>query len=281
MPKKIIVVTGVSGSGKTSAIKALEDLGFFCVDNLPQEFFQKFLELAEKRDVDVALGIDIRSLVVGSDFTGLLKDMKARVEVLFIEASKEIILRRFSETRRKHPMPHVKNVQEGIEKEYEWIQPLRQCATDIIDTTHLNIHELRSLIRKQYSSSTHTTALQINLVSFGYRHGVPLDADMVIDTRCLPNPHYKDELRDLGGRDASVIEYLEKEGGVSHFLNLYYKVLSETLPLYEKEGKSYFTLAIGCTGGHHRSVYVALKLQEFFEQNGYDVNLNDRDIHKP
>ncbi|MBI2609064.1 MAG: RNase adapter RapZ [Deltaproteobacteria bacterium] len=280
MSKRIIVVTGVSGSGKTSAIKALEDLGFFCVDNLPQEFFYKFLELAEKRDVDVALGIDVRSHVIGSDFKNFFQEMKGRIEVLFIEASKEIIMRRFGETRRKHPIPHVKNLQEGIEKELQWIQELRQYATDIIDTTNLNIHELRRFIRKKYGSSDPENTMQINLVSFGYRHGIPLDTDIVIDTRCLPNPHYKDELRKFTGKDKEVIEYLEKEGGVSHFLNLYYKVLSETIPLYEKEGKAYLTIAIGCTGGHHRSVYVALKLQEFFKKNGYNTQLSDRDIYK-
>ncbi len=278
MSKKIVVITGVSGSGKTSAIKALEDLGFFCVDNLPVELFPKFLELAEKRDLDVALGVDIRSQLIGGDFSNLLTSLKERIEVLFLEARKEILIRRFNETKRKHPMRDVKSVAEGIEKELHWIESIRQHATDIIDTSHLTVHDLRRLIQKKYSSGGRE--LRVNIISFGYRHGLPLDADIVMDTRCLPNPYYEESLKDLTGRDEDVIEYLKKTPAATHLLKHYYSLFDELLPLYEKEGKSYLTIAIGCTAGRHRSVYIASQLIDFFKKKDFETHLNDRDINK-
>ena len=276
--KKIVVITGVSGSGKTSAIKVLEDLGFFCVDNLPVELFPKFLELAEKRDLDVALGLDVRSQLIGGDFSNLLTSLKGRIEVLFIEARKEILIRRFNETRRKHPMREVKSVTEGIEKELQWIESIRQHATDIIDTSHLTVHDLKNLIQKRYGSQEQR--LRVNIISFGYRHGLPLDADIVMDTRCLPNPYYEENLRDFTGNDQVVIDYFKKAPTVMNLLKHYYSLFDELLPLYEKEGKSYLTIGIGCTAGRHRSVYIASQLIDFFKKKGFEAHLNDRDINK-
>ncbi len=278
--KRIVVVTGVSGSGKTSAIKALEDLGYFCVDNLPQELFTKFLELGEQKDVDIALGIDIRSQILGGDFSNFLQKAKGRVEVLFLEARTEILVRRFSETRRKHPVPLVKSVEEGLEKELQWVKTFREQATDIIDTSSLNVHDLRKLIYKKYGRAPDKERLRVNLISFGFRFGIPLDADMVIDTRCLPNPHYEEKLRDSTGLDQPVIEFLEKDERVKQFVESHFALFESLTPLYEKEDKAYLTIAIGCTGGHHRSVYMAKKFEEFFKKRTFEIHVNHRDIHR-
>src|SRR3989338_546332 len=280
MAKRIVVVTGVSGSGKTSAIKALEDVGYFCVDNLPEELFTKFLELSEQKDVDVALGIDIRSIVLGGNLAPLLQKMKGRVEVLFLEARVDILVRRFSETRRKHPVPHVKSVEEGIEKELQWIKTFREYATDLIDTSNLNVHDLRKLIYKKYGKALDTERLRVNLISFGFRFGIPLDTDMVVDTRCLPNPHYEEKLRDETGLDQPVIEFLDKDERVKRFIESYCALFESLTPLYEKEDKAYLTIAIGCTGGHHRSPYTAKKFEEFFKKRGFEVHVNHRDIQR-
>ena len=280
MAKRIVVVTGVSGSGKTSAIKALEDLGYFCVDNLPEELFTKFLELGEQKDVDVALGIDIRSKILGGDFSNLLQRVRGRVEVLFLEARSDILVRRFSETRRKHPVPFVTSIEEGIEKELRWVKTFREYATDIIDTSNLNVHDLRKLIYKKYGKASEKERLRINLISFGFRYGIPLDTDMVMDTRCLPNPHYEEKLRDHTGLEVPVIEFLEKDERVKQFIESHFALFESLLPLYEKDDKAYLTVAIGCTGGHHRSVYLAKKFEEFFKKRGFEVHVNHRDIHK-
>lgn len=280
MAKRIVVVTGVSGSGKTSAIKALEDVGYFCVDNLPEELFTKFLELGEQKDVDIALGIDIRSKILGGDFANLLQKVKGRVEILFLEARADILVRRFSETRRKHPVPSVKSVEEGVEKELQWVKFFRELATDIIDTSNLNVHDLRKLIYKKYGQSSDKERLRVNLISFGFRYGIPLDADMVIDTRCLPNPYYDEKLREYTGLDQQIIGFLEKDERVRQFIESHFALFESTMPLYEKEDKTYLTIAIGCTGGHHRSVYLAKKFEEFFKKRAFEVHVNHRDIHR-
>ena len=278
MMYRIIVVTGVSGSGKTTTIKALEDLGYFCVDNLPQEFFLKFLELAEQKNMNVALGVDIRSRYREGDFIDHLKAVKGRVEVLFLDSNKDVLIRRFSETRRKHPIAGVKSIQEGIEKELKWVEGIRPLATEIIDTSRLNIHELRRFIQKKYGQkSSEEKNIQVSIISFSYRYGIPLDADILIDTRCLPNPHYVPELQPLIGNDEKIKDFFKKEKDVESFIQQYQALLEKVLPLYEKEGRMYLTIAVGCTGGRHRSVYIASLLADFLSKKGLDVQLSDRD----
>ncbi|MBI2027514.1 MAG: RNase adapter RapZ [Deltaproteobacteria bacterium] len=281
MVHRIIVVTGVSGSGKTTTIKSLEDLGYFCVDNLPQEFFLKFLELAEQKNINVALGVDIRSQYKEGDFVKDLTSLKGRVEVLFLESQKEILVRRFAETRRKHPVRGVKSIQEGIEKELKWVEGLRLLATDIIDTSRINIHELRNLIQKKYGvDEAEEKKIKVQIISFSYRYGIPLEADILIDTRCLPNPHYVPQLQPLIGNNEKIKNFFKKEKEVKAFIEQYQKLFEMTLPLYEKEGRTYLTIAVGCTGGRHRSVYIASVLSEFFQRKGLDVQLSDRDSHR-
>ncbi len=283
---QLVIVSGASGSGKTQALKCLEDLGFFCVDNLPPALFPKFAELCAQRsgDVrDVALGIDIRERGFFADFFDKLSRLKTStysVELLFLEASNEVLTRRFSESRRPHPLLPQQPVVEGIQLERQQIQELRAGADRVLDTSEMTVHELRDWMARHFGDVDHRQSMRISLLTFGYKFGVPYDADLVFDVRFLHNPNFVPELKTLTGEQEEVQRYVfersEAEGFVQHLQRLFVFLF----PLFEQERRSYLTVAIGCTGGRHRSVAVALRLQEVFLSLGHEVPVRHRDIHR-
>ncbi len=283
---QLVIVSGASGSGKTQALKCLEDLGFFCVDNLPPALFPKFAELCAQRsgDVrDVALGIDIRERGFFADFFENLSRLKKStysVELLFLEASDEVLTRRFSESRRPHPLLPQQPVVEGIQLERQQIQDLRAGADRVLDTSAMTVHELRDWMARHFGDVDHRQSMRISLLTFGYKFGVPYDADIVFDVRFLHNPNFVPELKTLTGEQEEVQRYVfersEAEGFVQHLQRLFVFLF----PLFEQERRSYLTVAIGCTGGRHRSVAVALRLQQVFLSLGHDVPVRHRDIHR-
>ncbi|MGH7805101.1 MAG: RNase adapter RapZ [Candidatus Binatia bacterium] len=285
-PLQIVVVSGLSGAGKSTAIRVLEDLGFFCIDNLPAVLIPRFLELCEGVGQEIrriALGIDLRER---SFFAGLLTTIEQvrahghRLEVLFLDATDEILLRRFNETRRPHHLALGGSVADGVRRERELLRGLREVADRILDTSAWNVHELRAELGRAYVESASPRGLSVFLVSFGFKFGLPPDADMVLDVRCLPNPFFVDELRPLSGLDAAVTRYLFDAPEAIGFLHHARSLLDFLLPLYEHEGKSYFTLAIGCTGGRHRSVAIAERMADDLRQKGVRVQTRHRDIER-
>jgi len=286
VPLQLMMVTGTSGSGKTQALKCLEDLGFFCVDNLPPALFQKFTELCIQPEKDVnkvALGIDIRERVFFDDLLSNLESLQSngsQVEILFLEAQDEILVRRFSESRRPHPLLPQRPVIEGIQLERERLQGLRSRANHILDTSTFSVHDLKAWMIKHYREHNAEQALKINLLSFGYKLGVPVDVDMVFDVRFLRNPHFVPELQPLTGEQLEIQEFVleNKEGKdfIGHLRNLF----TFLLPLFEREQRSYLTIAFGCTGGRHRSVSVALSMKNILKTLGHDATLCHRDIQK-
>jgi UPF0042 nucleotide-binding protein len=279
-----VIVTGLSGAGKSIAIKSFEDLGFYCVDNLPAALIPTFADLIVQSKVDhVALGIDVRER---DFFTGLfaaldrLENQGHELEILFLEAKEEVLMRRYSETRRRHPLAIDGSVSAGITSERLRLEGVRQRATRILDTSDLNAHELRAFIQGAYSSQGTENRLQILVLSFGFKFGVPYNTDLVFDVRFLPNPHFDPELRPYSGRDLRVVQYIFAEPMARNFLTHLYEFLNMLVPLYEKEGKSYLTISIGCTGGKHRSVATAEELSQHLRQLGYRVACHHRDLAK-
>jgi RNase adapter protein RapZ len=287
---RLIIITGMSGAGKSSAINVFEDLGFFCVDNLPIILLPKFAEVVVQsggRINKVALGIDVREGgFLGSLFNTLkeLTDLRIKYEVLFLEASTEVLLHRFSETRRRHPLDREgqeNSIMEGIEKERALLTEIKAKADKIIDTTALNAKELRDTITESFFSvSDAAREVQISLVSFGYKYGMPLDADLVLDVRFLPNPHYVDELKPYTGNDSKVKDFVLNNPVTQKFLKKYFNLLKFLIPHYIKEGKTYLTIAIGCTGGKHRSVVVTNEVEKYLAGRNYDVKVKHRDVNK-
>ena len=264
---RAIVVTGMSGSGKSTALHVLEDLGFYCVDNLPVALLPRFVELWESSQEEVrrvALGIDVRAGRFLRDFPRVFEELRAAgvaLEVLYLEANDDVLVRRFSETRRPHPAAESGAVADGIRRERETLQGLREVADRIVDTSALTVHELRAGLRDLVArAETGTTT--VSLVSFGYKYGLPSDADLVIDVRFLPNPHYERDLRPLTGEDPRILEYINREGELDEFYERLHPLLDYLLPQYLAEGKAHLVVAIGCTGGRHRSVAIARHLGE-------------------
>ena len=267
--RRFVMLTGLSGSGKTHAIRALEDLGYFCIDNLPTLLIPTMAELAtrEGSTLDkVAIVVDVREKDFLSQFPRVFRRLRAasglRPTLIFLEASHSALVRRFSETRRPHPLARDTSVSEGIAEERDKLNAIRAMADLIIDTTNLTVHELRDIFMQMSREDRKRADMVVNLVSFGYKNGVPVDADLVFDVRCLPNPHFVDSLRKLTGRDAAVVRYMRKHGDTQEFLDKLTSFLKFALPQYVKEGKSYLTVAIGCTGGQHRSVMIAEALRK-------------------
>jgi RNase adapter protein RapZ len=285
-PLRLVIISGLSGSGKTHAIKCFEDLGFFCVDNLPPALLPKFAELClqRERDVqDVALGIDIRERGFFSDFFRNLEALKASgyaVELLFLEAKDEVLVRRFSESRRPHPLlPHAP-VSEGVQLERERLMELRQNADRIIDTSDITVHELKDLLARQYLESVQGHRLTLSLLTFGFKFGVPYDIDLLFDVRFLLNPNFVPDLKALTGEDARVQSYILRDPNTKPLLDHLESLFRFLLPLYEQERRSYLTVAIGCTGGRHRSVSIASMLTQTFAALGHDVSVRHRDLHR-
>jgi len=267
--RRLVILTGLSGSGKTQAIRALEDLGYFCVDNLPVLLIGTLAQLANREEAGldkIAIVVDIREGGFLAQFPRVYKQLKELPTLdptlIFLEASHSTLVRRFSETRRPHPLARDRSVSEGINEEREKLNAIRSLADLIVDTSSLTVHELRDVFMKMSRDGNKRTAMVVNLVSFGFKNGVPLDADLVFDVRCLPNPHFVDALRGLTGRDPAVVRYMRRHPATQEFINELTAFLRFSLPQYVEEGKSYLTVAIGCTGGRHRSVMIAEALKK-------------------
>jgi len=283
---KIIIVTGMSGSGKSTALRALEDVGFFCVDNLPVVLLPKLLEIqtdAASEISKVALVMDLREryfLEKYAEIFAKLKEEGHRIEILFLDASDDSLLRRFRETRRAHPLCERGTVMEGIALEREKLSALRAMADKIVDTSSFNVHQLKDVIQRHFMTSTTEKRLVINLMSFGFRYGLPPEADIVLDVRFLPNPFFIEELKHLNGEDEKIQEYVMGWEESQTFLRKMLDMMEFLIPLYEKEGKSNLNVALGCTGGKHRSVVMTTRLARYFAGENYLVNTAHRDIHR-
>lgn len=283
---RIVIVTGLSGSGKTTAIHALEDIGFFCVDNLPVVLLPAFLEIQTDSSSgisEIALVMDLRQKSFLEEYTEIFSNLKEkgyRIEILFLEASDEALLRRFNETRRAHPLSAKGAVIDGIRLERERLSALKAMADNVIDTSFDNVHELREAIQRYYHSPSAGKRFIVNLISFGYRYGLPPDADIILDVRFLSNPYFVEPLKGLDGNDKRVQDYvLECEDG-RIFLQRLFSLMDYLMPLYEKEGKANINIALGCTGGKHRSVVMLNQLREYFSRKNYLANIKHRDIDR-
>ncbi len=280
-----IVLTGLSGSGKSQAIRALEDLGYFCVDNLPTTLIPTLAKLSLRAGGDinkVAIVVDVREGGFLSSFPtifrGLRKLPRLNPVLIFLEASTAALVRRFSETRRPHPLAPDRSVSEGIRDERSRLNAIRDMADEIIDTSDMTVHELRHFFLG-LSRNRSRARLVVTVLSFGYKHGVPVDADLVFDVRCLPNPHFVSTLRRRTGRDRAVVRFLERDSSTREFMDKLEEYLRYVIPHYVVEGKSYLTIAIGCTGGRHRSVMVAERLRRALtDVGGARVRVRHRDI---
>lgn len=282
-PTQIVVLSGLSGAGKTTAMHALEDQGFYCVDNLPVELLRAFLDLSERGEglSKVALVMDIRGgafLHGAADTLKQLKTQGYQIEILFLEADDNILVRRFQETRRRHPAANAKDTLRGaISRERELLLPLRALADGVIDTSDLNVHQLRRVIKERYGSRE-GERLVVCLLSFGFKYGLPPEADMVLDVRFLPNPYFVESLRAGTGRDPEVARYALEDA--QEFLEHSEKLLLYLLPRYQREGKASFTLAVGCTGGRHRSVAVVEELTRRLVRAGEKPVVAHRDVER-
>jgi UPF0042 nucleotide-binding protein len=279
---ELVIVTGMSGSGKLSALKAFEDLGYYSVDNLPLELIPRFADLV-RQSVEIeraALVVDVREGMRLDRFPAILKKVRKTLStrVVFLEASEEALVRRFSETRRPHPMGRGQTVVSGIRAERKRLDPIRNVADIVLDTTKFNVHELRAHINAQFEKDATDRNLTISSNSFGFKNGVPADADLVFDVRFLPNPHFVPEFRKLTGRHPKVAKYIRKFPQTKEFLDKTTEMLKFLLPHYVDEGKSYLTVAFGCTGGQHRSVFIAEEMKKRLAAEGHRVKTMHRDM---
>ncbi len=283
--REIVILTGLSGSGKASALKAFEDLGYYSVDNLPLELIERFADLVlQSTEISrAALVVDVREGIRLDRFPAILKKVRSVLptRVLFMEASEDAIVRRFSETRRPHPLGRDETVISSIRAESKRLQPVRKVADMVLDTTRMNVHDLRAHIVAQFErggTGKDDRNLTISVTSFGFKNGAPTDADLVFDVRFLPNPHFIPALRKLTGKDAKVAKYVAGFPQTKEFLDKATDMLTFLLPHYIKEGKSYLTVAIGCTGGQHRSVMITEELKKRLSAAGYRVKAEHRDM---
>lgn len=284
--RRIVVITGLAGSGKSTAKEAFEDMGFYCIDNFPVSLLKEFLALTECSGEDIskmALVMDAR----GHDFIRFFPEVYTKLqkedyqlELLFLEASDEVLGSRFRETRRKHFLSRDSSALIGIQKERKLLKNIREKATRVIDTTNFNVHQLKELIYKEFGKTISLKGMSVNLTSFGYRFGVPIDADIVLDVRFLPNPYFKDELKNKTGNDKEVSDYILQTVESLEFLTKLKDMLKFLIPLYEKEGKAYLNICIGCTGGKHRSVVIVNEVKSMLRKMGRKVMLMNRDIEK-
>jgi UPF0042 nucleotide-binding protein len=282
--KQFVLITGLSGSGKGSVLKAFEDLGYHCIDNLPIDLISQFAEMwrrAESRLERVAVVADIREGQAISQLPTLYQSLareNLRPSLVFMEASDQALIRRFEETRRPHPLGRDLPVREGIRLERTLLKPMRQLADAVIDSSRLNVHELRELIQTRFGGLGARKTMLVSVVSFGYRYGVPSDSDLVFDVRFLPNPNYVPRLKNKTGRDSAVRRFMDSYPQTLEFFNRLMDLLTYLLPHYAREGKSYLTIAIGCTGGRHRSVAIAEQIGNALAGEGYKSKISHRDI---
>lgn len=283
---KIVIVTGLSGAGKTQALRSLEDLGFFCVDNLPPALIPKFAELcaqAASKINKIAMVVDIRGGEFFDTLFEVLFDLDSQeihYEILFLEASDETLVRRFKESRRRHPLSTHGEVLDVVREERSRLQELRGRANKIIDTSNLTVQQLKEQMTANYSDQADTTRLHVTVISFGYKYGIPMDADLVIDVRFLPNPHYQPSMRSLTGNDPVIREYVFGSPVTGMFMKKFSDFIEFLIPQYIKEGKTTLMIAIGCTGGMHRSVALANRLGEILARKKYRVTTRHRDIDR-
>ncbi len=285
---RCVIVTGMSGAGKSTVLKFLEDIGYFCVDNLPPSLIPKFIELFSNRNSDlsnVAIGVDIRGGRLFGDLTSFLSEIKNEdnkdFEILFLESENEVLLKRYKESRRQHPL-NLKGERliDGIKSERKHLEKIKKMSDYIIDTSHMLTRELRTQLSDIFLEEKKFESLMITVLSFGFKYGLPSDADMVFDVRFIPNPFYIDELKDLTGNDVAVRDYVMKWEEAKIFRNKLIDLCEFLIPNYIKEGKNQLVIAIGCTGGKHRSVTLANELHHHLKDNGHSVIIAHRDIDK-
>jgi len=282
--QRMVVVTGLSGSGRSAALKAFEDIGFYCVDNLPLALLPAFAEFAHgSEDAGRSvIGIDVREKVFPERFPALYGDLKASgrpVELLFLEASDQTIVRRFSETRRPHPLARgTTPLLDGIRRERAALVEIKKLADRTLDTSDYTVHDLRQAVERHYAPRDAGRPMVITLVTFGYKFGAPFDLDLLFDLRFLANPHFVPELRSLTGEEAKVRDYIMGQPDSGEFCSRLQEFLEYLLPRYRSEGKSYLNIGFGCTGGRHRSVALAVLVAERLRRSGYEVNIKHRDI---
>ena len=281
---QLVILTGLSGSGKSTVLKAFEDMGFYCVDNMPVELIPIFAELHEAGEGDfsrAALLVDAREGAQLQKLPGLLTHLRKDhpISLVFIEANDDALLRRYSETRRPHPLGKDYSVRESLRHERKLMAPIRRLADAVIDSTQFNVHELRTFITRRFKNPDRHPML-ISVVSFGYKYGVPIDADLIFDVRFLPNPHFVPALRKFTGRSAKVRRFIRSFPQTGEFLRRMESLLAYLMPHYIEEGKSYLTIAFGCTGGKHRSVMLAEEIRKALEKRKYATKVIHRDLEK-
>ncbi len=281
---ELVFITGLSGSGKGTVLKALEDLGYYSVDNLPIDLIEKFAELAENAPNirKAAIVVDIREGSALERFPAVYRRLRnlVRARLIFLEADDSVLARRFSETRRPHPLGVDRSVAESIARERERLEPIRRIADPVINTSKFNVHELRDTIHRAFQGASTEPGVLVQVSSFGYRHGVPNDSDLVFDVRFLPNPNYIPQFKNLTGKNPGVARYIRSFPQTTEFIARISDLLVYLLPHYTAEGKSYLTIAFGCTGGHHRSVMIAHEIATRLSKAGYRVKETHRDITK-
>ncbi len=285
--QKVYIITGLSGSGKTTAIQAFEDASFYCVDNMPIELLQKFLDLPLKENPEIkglVFVMDMRSKNFISNYgpgIASLEDRGISPRIIFLEADEDTLFKRYSETRRQHPVSNEKSLPDSIKREKDMMLPIKQTAHHIINTTGLNVHQLKSKILDLINDGCTLACLtKINVVSFGFKYGIPNDADLIVDMRFLANPYFISELKFLDGESDAVRKFLLSNNETNIFLEKYIDLLDYLIPLYRRENKSYLTLAVGCTGGRHRSVAIARIIFEHLDKKGFNPGLIHRDIDR-
>ncbi len=286
---RLVIITGLSGSGMSSATNAFEDLGYFCVDNLPITMLSTFARLMQP-DAEAARAIECAALVINIRERHFLAEFQREIDrlakrrldpfIVFFEASDEVLQRRFSETRRPHPADVGKGLRRSIKVERKALGKIRSTADLIVDTSEQTVHTLRRYILQQFGGAEKSGPLKVQILSFGHKYGSPRDLDLMLDVRHLPNPYFESTLRELTGEDAAVVKYLKKNGEVEETISRFSDLLTFLLPFYVREGKSYLTIGIGCTGGRHRSVMVANELNKNLKRGGFDVSVAHRDVQK-
>ncbi len=283
--QSLVIITGMSGSGKHTAFNAFEDLGYFCVDNLPTSLISRLLQMSDAAGgelQELAIVIDVRlgePLEGFEQLFGEIRQSHTNAKIIFVDASTEILARRYGETRRLHPLAQDTTLLEGIRAERKRLSSVRTLVDLVIDTSDFSVHDLRDFIYQNFQRTDQEEVLNVSLVSFGFKHGIPQNSELVFDVRFLPNPYFIPDLKEQTGNDPSVAKYMLKQPETGEILGKIHDMLEYLLPKYSREGKKYLTISIGCTGGRHRSVLVANELQKRLNKKGRKINLIHRDLH--